>query len=52
MTGKTSLAAAWRRWRRGLRTRDELGWLSDRVLADIGVTRGDIGWLAGLSRRG
>jgi uncharacterized protein YjiS (DUF1127 family) len=52
MTNRTSVGAAWRQWRLRQRTREELSWLTDRELRDIGVARGDIDWLAGLARRG
>jgi uncharacterized protein YjiS (DUF1127 family) len=47
-----SLGTAFRQWRLRQRTREELGWLTDRELRDIGVARGDIDWLAGMARRG
>jgi uncharacterized protein YjiS (DUF1127 family) len=37
-----ALRASWRRWRLNQRTRDELHWLSDRDLADIGFARDDV----------
>lgn len=52
MTRRTSFGAAWRHWRRRQRTREELGWLTERELRDIGVARADLNWLAGLARRG
>jgi uncharacterized protein YjiS (DUF1127 family) len=47
-----SLGTAFRQWRLRQRTREELSWLTERELSDIGVARGDIRWLAGLARRG
>jgi uncharacterized protein YjiS (DUF1127 family) len=52
MTRRTSFGAAWRQLRLRQRTREELSWLSERELRDIGVARGDIGWLPGLPHRG
>ena len=52
MTRRTSFGAAWRHWRLRQRTREELSWVTDRELRDIGVARADVNWLAGLARRG
>ena len=55
MTKRTTfeaLSTSWRRWRLRGRTREELGWLSDRQRADIGHPRTDIGLLGALPRRG
>lgn len=39
---KNRVVARLARWRRRRRTRASLGHLNDRLLADIGLTRGDV----------
>jgi len=40
------LLATWREWRRRVHSRAELAGLDDRMLKDIGLTRGDAEFLS------
>ena len=48
MTGNVAgrLLATWREWRRRVDSRAELAGLDDRMLKDIGLTRGDAEFLS------
>ncbi len=48
----SSLVARFNAWNLGRQTRDELMKLSDRELADVGLTRGDIDEVAFAHLRG